>query len=727
MGIRRCMLAAAFAAAAVGATSGAPAKRKRPYRLPGANVRQRVIWGSACRMPEGPGLAFGGQDQIGPDGRPHTRLLVDGAWKPIIDDLRKRNPFRTYHDQVRAVRTALKDARAVARRIYFEGMAADAEAKALAAAVAPAQGKALESLATLAALLASPPMGGEMTAYDAGQLAFAAAHLKAAQELAKSYAAPLTAEVIESNRLAQVQIELAAEALDAEPPARALSPVVHDARTGLYVLFGDDHCEYLTCDTWVFDPTKKRWFQRHPKTAPPPRANHTLETKDGVVTLTGGYRYANSIGYMGGQYIDIDDGPWTYDIEKDAWTGTGTAVAPDTRTYRTAPFTPLSYMQRGGKPDAAAFQARLEALPVNEWVATNPSHPLYMNRDWGTAVIDPDRDVILYWSGGHSSHGGSDVPHFHFATNRWELAYPVAFPLGQLYSNSSYPAGYNFNRRPWVTGHTYQNYGYDPPSKTIVFTGQMRDFFVYDPAVADWVGRKAKPKGMVYRSCFYSLTLTATPRGAVCWTAQGGLFLYDGAARTWTPLKTTGAKLPGASTDHSTLCYDSKRDRVLFVRKPYGRKHPYDGRVYACDLKTGAVTALKPEGAAGATRITGLDRGCYDAKNDLFLLATTVAGPTVAQAPSPAGAQPGAAGPRLRIPAYDCAGNRWVALDIRYKTTTRGRRTRRGFPHGHSSGIMYDPKRRLIWGCTTRGAVHVLRLDAAKADPKVLEPPPAPR
>ena len=34
--------------------------------------------------------------------------------------------------------------------------------------------------------------------------------------------------------------------------------------------FGGDHLDYLMNDTWVFDLAKKKWEQRHPKTAPPP-------------------------------------------------------------------------------------------------------------------------------------------------------------------------------------------------------------------------------------------------------------------------------------------------------------------------------------------------------------------------------------------------------------------------------------------------------------------------
>ena len=193
------------------------------------------------------------------------------------------------------------------------------------------------------------------------------------------------------------------------------------------------------------------------------------------------------------------------------------AVEPDSRVYRTGPFHPDFYLQ-GPRPDAAAFQQWLGEIPANEWVATDPPFLPRLNRDWGTARLDPDRDLILRWSGGHSAHGGTDVPHFHFATNRWELAHPVEFPLGQLYTNTEYPHGVNFNRRPWMTGHTYQNYEYDPPSRMMVQTGEEKYFNVYDPSVSDWVGRGKKPDAMSYNSCFYTLTLIATPQGAVCKT-----------------------------------------------------------------------------------------------------------------------------------------------------------------------------------------------------------------
>jgi hypothetical protein len=305
------------------------------------------------------------------------------------------------------------------------------------------------------------------------------------------------------------------------------------------------------------------------------------------------------------------------------------------------------------------------------------------------------------------------VPHFYFATNRWELAFPVEFPLGQLYSNTSYPAGCNFNLRPWMTGHTYQNYAFDALSGRMVQTGHNRHFYLYDPNRADWIGRAEKPKGMQYDSCFYDLTLCTTPKGVVCWTKEGRIFLYQpgkegGGFGGWTEAKLTGAKLPGAQVDHSTIAYDSRRDRVLIFVKEYGKK-PYDGVVWAMDMKTYAVESLTPAGGAGAAAIAWIDRCCYDAGGDVVLMATYLNG---------------AAEPRTPTPAYDCAANRWVGLDLKYAVTKGDGRPRREMPEGHSAGVMYDPKRQLIWGTDTNSQAYVLRLDVKAADPHVLPTPP---
>lgn len=654
--------------AVLAAVLGCAAAGERHYRLKDTDLRQRVIWGAECEGPNGTALAFGGEDQEADDGRPHTRIRAEGQWKTIHEELRAANPLQKLRDRIWAIRNQQKNLAARTRRSFFQaktdpGLAAEeARIKAEIAATAAA----IEKL-------------GGLGAYEEGQAKAALGFLRAGK---------------------QIDLEKAADALDAEPSPRALSPIAYDAKTGLFTLFGGDHLDYLTNDTWVFDMAKRKWMQRHPSSAPAPRANHQLKaTGDGKVTLTGGYTYSSSTDYCGGQYKDVADGEWVYDIAANTWTGSGKAEPPASRTYRTGPYHP-DFFLREPKPDPTEVAARLKDMPANKWVPLKPPHIPRLDRCWGTAVLDPSRDIILVWSGGHSSHCGTDVLHYHLSTNRWELPYPVEFPLGQTYSNTSYPAGFNFNLRPWVTGHTYQSYGVDPFTRLMVFTGQKRHQYFYDPDVADWVGRGPKPKEMDYNDCFYTLTLVPTPLGLLCWNHSGLILRFEPEARVWTELKLEG-KLPGSSVDFSTAVYDSKRDRLLFFRTGYGQK--YDGQVHALGLKDPAVSALSPPNAAAATGFA-IDRAVYEPASDLVVFGALM---------------PADAAGFQRTPAYDCAGNRWLSLKIAYEVEKRDRKVLPLTPRGpgHSCGVMYDAKRKLIWGVDTYHCQpYALRLEPGAAE-----------
>jgi len=689
----------------------------RPYRLESVNIKQRIIWGAQCLYPQGRGLAFGGQDQQAEDGRPRTRVLVNGQWKTIGAELRKNNPLQERYEQTWQVRDQVRGLLSSARSHYLKGHADDTSF--IAENVTPQLTRIKRRLVLLMQTVKFT--GQQHGDHGETQSEFVSNHLDQSAKLVNSPGQRIEPHWLGNLHRAQIHLELAAEALDAEPPPRAMNcgaprrkgdaaaesqTIVYDKKTKLYIIFGGDHLDYLTNDTWVFDPQKQRWYQRHPPNAPPPRANHRLvATGNGKVTMTGGYTYSSNTDYLGGQYRDLNDGDWVYDIEANTWTSKTDRklVAPDSRVYRTGPFHPDFYLQ-GDRPDAASFAKYLEGIPSNTWVATDPPYKPRLNRDWGTARIDPSRDIMLRWSGGHSAHGGTDVPHFHFSTNRWELKFPVEFPLGQLYSNTSYPNGFNFNLRPWMTGHTYQNYAFDPPSRKMVKAGRPNHFYIYDPDLGDWIGRGAKPKAMVYNSCFYTLTLTATPNGALCWDRYGKVHLYDHSASAWKPLELTGQKLPGAVVDNSTIVYDSKRKRVLLIAKRYGRDVTFDGQVYSVELKTGKVSALSPEGAEHTKRFANIDKSCYDAANDLLVVGTYLT----------------EAGEQTPTPAYDCTKNRWITLDFKYELGKRGKRTVRRFPHTRSDALMYDPMRKLIWGVDTNGQVYVLRIELESAGVKPL-------
>ena len=672
--------------------------RKRPYRLPDVDIKQRVIWGASCDGPDGTGLAFGGQDQRSDDGRPHTRVRREGKWAAVHEELRRANPLQPLHGRVRGVRDLQKNATAAARRVYFKGVSPRGQATLVRRELLPLMQRVVEELA---GVIAATKAKEDLAGYSATQAGRALHRIETVhKQAARLVAGPeATAATIKQMAAMTVELEKAAEYLDAEPPPRALSPIVYDPHTKLYVLFGGDHLDYLTNDVWVFDPAAGQWRQHHPGQSPPPRANHTLTAgQGGRIMLTGGYTYSSNTDYCGGQYIDIGDGPWTYDVARRRWTGQRNAVGADSRTYRTGPFHPDFYL-RGPAPLAATTAGRLAGLPANTWVAMSPPHLPRLNRDWGTAVLDADHDVILRFSGGHSAHGGTDVLHYHLSTNRWELSFGVEFPLGQLYANTRYPDGYNFNRRPWVTGHTYQNYGYDSVAKKMLFAGRPEHYYVYDPTLADWVGRGPKPKGMVYNSCFYTITTCPTPEGLAAWTRSGEVFRFEAAAMKWARLSLTGVKLPGAVVDNSTVVYDSKRNRLLIAVKGYGRKHTYDGELYAIDLKTRRVSALSPAGMAAAGAISYLCQIRYHAANDILLVGATL--------------PPGPDGLR-RTPAYDCATNRWISLRIT-GTDPSGAKGR-----NVSLGLMYDKRRKLFWAVDTNSRVYVLRLEPKTADARPL-------
>jgi len=616
--VTRALAALALVVAAVAPSASAvPQDKPKSYRLPPTDLKQRVIWGSSLEIPDGPSLAFGGQDQQSETGNPHTRIKIEGQWVSIYEELTAANPNQPQVEKYRQAAALAKIEQARVRFGWFEGK-------------------------TVVPRHAVPP-----------------------------------------------------EPVDCEPPPRALSPIAYDAKSKLFVIFGGDHLDFLMNDTWVFDPARRKWTKRAPPTAPPPRANHTLKADgDGKVVLSGGYTYTSSTDYVGGQYRDHGDGEWIYDLAADQWSGKG--GIPETRVTRTGRFHP-DYYQQGSMPDPAAFSAWLAAVPPNTWTLTKPPQLPALNRDWGTAVLDPDRDLILRWSGGHSAHGGTDVLQYHLNTNRWELTAPVEFPLGQLYSNTEYPDGWNFNHRPWITGHTYQNYGYDPVLKKMLFTGRRTHCYLYDPDVGDWTSRFSKPKGMAYGDCFYTLTLTPTPQGLVCWTQEGKLFRFRAEASEWVELPLTGTTMPGSVVDNSTIVYDSKRDRLLAVRKGYGDKNQFDGTIAVVEVKSGKVTLLSPAGKEKAVAVPYLCQLRYDPTTDLVLGGCTL--------------EPDGEGLR-RTPAYDCAGDRWVSLKIGGDDPSgkKGRNV--------SLGMMVDAKRKLYWAVDTNSNVFVLRLDVATADLK---------
>lgn len=656
---------------------------RHSYRLPSADSKERVIWGSTAEAPDGVAISFGGQDQESADGQSHTRLRTGGQWTDIYEELCKTNHLQPYYDEAWELVDAQRHALARARFVYLEGLPAEELKRATSGEVLLREKRLSNDVHLLVLMIEKAAVKDKGLGDLIGRMNAIQGMVDAnAQEVQNG----ITPGTLARMRQTLLAIQQAQDTASAQPPARALSAIAYEPRTKLFVVFGGDHCDYLTNDTWVFDPAIRKWSQRTPPFAPPPRANHAWKIRgDGKLTLTGGYTYSSDAGSVGGQYVDTGDGEWTYDVAANAWSGTGKGEAANSRTYRTGPFLPEHFLGEP-KPDAAEFQARLRALPANVWTKTNPVWLPQTNDGGCSAVIDPDHDLILCPS------GGAEVLEFHLASNRWELCHPVELAPGRTNCKSEVPNGFNFNRRPWIGADADRRYGFDAALNKMLFLGRASFGYVYDPQRGDWTSRGPLPKEI---NSGGALITTSTPQGLVCWTQAGLLFRFDALSSRWNELHTTGEPLPGAEVEHSTAIYDSRRDRLLFFGKPKGDGALYDGTLFSLDMKSLQVARLSPAGKDALGAELNIARLCYDPAHDLLLGGTM---PTHG------------ADDARRTLGYDCAGNKWVSCHLA-GDDPRGEKGMEPPP-----GLIYDAHRDLLWAVTAQCQVFVLRFDPHSAD-----------
>lgn len=691
-----------------------PAERGKPYPLPATEWKEDpVLWGWTCELADGSGISFGGVHQTADDGNPHTQIKDASGWKPIVEDLRKANPLQPYFARVRALRNTCKDTLAIARNLYFEGKTSDEEAKLIKAGIDPAIEKLIKDLAAFAAELNG---AAGLKAYETGQIKFALKHLDAAAAKVRPFGALTTPEQLANLHTAQIEMEIAGEAFDAEPPPRSFSKIAFEPKTKLFVIFGGEHMDYATNDLWVFDLAKRRWFQRHPEGAPPPRCDAHLDALgDGRVVMYGGCTTDRGIRHAG-------PARWIYDLERNVWTADGhqePAVPADMRSRGWPPDAAEIAKSAGTRPNAAANEAILRAIPINTWVrlATPPGlskDHSGISRDWGTWPYDPDRDLFYVWAGGHASYGGNDVARYHLATNRWEFT-PGDFPLACCGTNEQYPSGVSFNLRPWVKRHVWNAQAYDPSLKKMVMGGancQQLDpyFYLYDPDKADWSSRHHYPahdvRDVAAGNDIGNLALRYTKHGMLE-NNRGAALLLDARTLEWKKLAVKGT-LPRAGVDSSGMVYDPKRDRMLMVQVPNnGYARPYDGQIYALDMNTLQAAPLNPEGMLEGPKSSWelfLREAAYHPESDLFIWPDCLK----------MGNQ---RNPEL-FPAYDPVKNRWVTVKLAFPP---GRDAQ--FNIGVNCSIHYDAKRGLLWVCDSswNGGIWVLRFDASKAEIKPLK------
>ena len=531
------------------------------------------------------------------------------------------------------------------------------------------------------------------------------------------------------------------------------------------MLFGGDHEDYHINDIWILDVAKKTWTQVSPSLAPSPRAGHALcyLPQSGKIAMYGGYIRYTHMSYGCKPSVPLDPRQlWTYDVSRNqwdmlkAWSATTVGALPSvggffgyTRDFYNAPpmladakdnlfiaepgagkaksitwglkvdtarvdaaggtkyggdpnvrlYKTGNWVASFGEVDVAPKPTGLDALPANTWVRL-PTPPRNFcagsrQRDWGTYVWDSDRDQILLWGGGHCVAGASNVAHYSPVSGRMVEGYDAdesysAFGRG-LYDST-------IMNRPWISGHNYNHYAYDPVSSLMVTTRGC----LYDPDRMDWmrIPRITQP----FEFKMLGIIAETTRHGVVVWgpRAKGGgygLWLFDAKKRGWTDLKPKGT-LRGLYADSEGACYDSRRDRFLmgFGGRDGKRKgKPRISRMSSFDFETKAVTDLKPENT-GLAVMGGVREVVYVPQADIVLFGST---------PYRVG---GGEKGRALTHVYDCANNRYRLLDAGPVT------------YGHSSGWMYDAKRKNVYAINCHGRCWALHVDAGTLT--LLDKPP---
>lgn len=526
--------------------------------------------------------------------------------------------------------------------------------------------------------------------------------------------------------------------LAAQPPQRANSRLCYDPANKKIVLFGGDQLDQLLADTWVFDPATQKWEEKKPARSPAPRGGHALLwlPKAKKVLLLGGYEYTSAVGYVESLYRRLPLEAWIYDTAQNRWdlvkrfegkdipegpgnvflsaavdeednvlvvgnNGTwicrvdagkadaeGTSkhgVAPGTTQRRTGPHDPAWYREGVPPADAGKVEGELKDLVPNQWtLRTTPKLPR-PNMDWGSAVLAPELDLIVRFSGGHSAYSGTAPQVYDIKTDRYTIPFAPELPLEFVYSNDQVHGEWSFKGNPWMTGHTYKSTGYDPNLKSLVFGAHDYNYF-FDPKAGKWSRSSERNP---YRPNMYVVTLCPTPKGVVAWadgrSGGAGLWRLDASERAWKSLSLKGP-LPAKSADQHGMAYDSKRDRLLFFSDADKNK----GDVASYDFKSGEAKWLNA---------AGKEKAAVHSRETIYLpeLDAVLVGARVTLDSKQLWA------------LYDCETNAWMGVELPGADPI-GKGTQAN-SFNNSMGLMYDPNRKLVWAVGQNSHVHVLRVD----------------
>jgi Galactose oxidase, central domain len=435
--------------------------------------------------------------------------------------------------------------------------------------------------------------------------------------------------------------------LHKQPSGRILPGMAYDAAEKKIVLFGGDDLARCLGDTWVYDCVKRTWSQVTTGQAPSARANHAMVyvPDQKAILLTGGY---------GGGWVPLKD-TWAFRTATGKWTKLGLkvpdgfgmaagdydsrnkrvivafsassnpgrrnmplyslrldmATAPRVAPQRTDPMKdwhckvrkfmgvgsmlPDEWGRGINKPgDPARGRRELAALPANTWVKRKP--PINVpGRGWGSYVYDVKSHKGFAWGGGHSAYPGADISSYDLLTNRWSgMAQPTNYNPIWLHGMVGGPPGVSFAGWSLLPSHARKSYGVDPLSGSVItYAGDV--YSIKHRSVISHMAPFPVRFGRNEKQGAYVTTSHGLYAFAHAWSGAGALCRANVAKGTWEVISKLGRKVENRPwhEEHSFLCWDSKRDRLLY----FGRKGAV---LWTFDFKSKKWATEKPAGKSPA-------------------------------------------------------------------------------------------------------------------------------
>lgn len=451
--------------------------------------------------------------------------------------------------------------------------------------------------------------------------------------------------------------------LGQQPSGRLLPSMAFDADSGKIVLFGGDDLTRCLGDTWLYDCKSRTWSKAEPKLSPRARAAAAFVyvPDQKVVLLIGGYA---------GGWQALGD-VWAYSVAKNEWTqlaidlpkpafyasgdfdgkaGLVTiaaygsargnkaipiltlkldlASAVAAKSQPTDPNLDYHCKGRGGSPLPGEWLAGklapttapdemrklLAALPANTWVARKPPYSPPA-RNWGSCIYDTRTHRGYVWGGGHSTYPGADVIEYDLLTDRWQgMAEPPNYNPAWLHGMVGGPPGVSFQGQGLLPTHSRKSYGIDIASNSLVtYVGD-----VYDLKHRLFVSNTGICPGKY--GVATQVSFCPTPHGLYGYST-GLLVRANVAEGKWDEI----AKGGPAHEEHNHLCYDSKRDRLIYFTARVKEGVP---PVWVFDFKDKAWTQEKVEGKSPAAAL-GDSTFIPELDAAMLVFASDKAGPEV--------------------------------------------------------------------------------------------------